>query len=214
MLTLSTKNPFIFQNFMEGKFVIHKAEKRFSGIAIDQGHEKNNKEVKGDGGIIGITFNEKALARWLLAGPHICNITKDLINDISTKKICSDLEFLHHEESPAHQKWYCEDVRKLIVTIRELGNPFLEQSTDALIVLHNGQMHKGIDVTNVARAEKVGRDLFEEFMVKRLQQQNIPLSHPIKRNKLSIFSTLQPRLRRNKTLMLWKIILPYSLDCL
>ena len=50
MLTLSTKNPFIFQNFMEGKFVIHKTEKRFSGIAIDQGHEQNNKDVKGDGG--------------------------------------------------------------------------------------------------------------------------------------------------------------------
>ena len=89
---------------MEGKFVIHKTEKRFSGIAIDQGHEQNNKEVKGDGGIIGITSNENALARWLLAGPHICNITKDFINDISAKKICSDLKFLHHEESPAHQK--------------------------------------------------------------------------------------------------------------
>ena len=116
--------------------------------------------------IIGITCNEKALARWLLAGPHICNITKDFVNDIYTKKICSDLKFLHHEEYPVHQKRYCEDVRKLIMTIRELGNPFLEQSTDALVVLHNGQVQKGIAVTNVARAEKVGRDLFEEFMVK------------------------------------------------
>ena len=40
MLTLSTKNPFIFQNFMEGKFVIHKTEKRFTGIAIDQGQRE------------------------------------------------------------------------------------------------------------------------------------------------------------------------------
>ena len=104
MRTLSTKNPYIFHNFMEGKFVIQKTEKRFSGIAIDQGHEQNNKEVEGDVGIIGITSNEKALARWLLAGPHICNITKDFINDISAMKICSDLKFLHHEESPAHRK--------------------------------------------------------------------------------------------------------------
>ena len=43
------------------------------------------------------------------------------------------------------------------MTIRELGNPFLEQSTDASVVLHNGKMHKGIAVTNVARAEKVLR---------------------------------------------------------
>ena len=196
MLTLSTKNPFIFQNFMEGKFVIHKTEKQFSRIAIDEGHEQNNKEVKGDAGIIGITSNEKALARWLLAGPHICNITKDFINDISAKKICSDLKFLHHEESTAHQKRYCEDVRKLTMIIRELGNPFPEQSTDALVVLHNGQMHKGIAVTNVSRAEKGGRDLFEEFMVKRLQQQNNPLSHPTKRNKLSIFSTLPTKTKK------------------
>ena len=35
-------------------------------------------------------------------------------------------------------------------------------------------------------------------MVKRLQQQNIPVSHPIKRNKLSIFSTLPTKTKKEQ----------------
>ena len=99
------------------------------------------------------------------------------------KKIYSDLNFWHHEESPAH---------KLTMTIRELGNPFLEQSPDALVLLHNGQMHEEIGITDL------GRDLYEEFIVKRLQQQNIPLSQPIKQNKLSIFSTSPTKTKKQQ----------------
>ena len=82
------------------------------------------------------------------------------------------------------------------MTIRELGNSFLEQCPDALVVLNNGQMYKGIAVANRAGAEQVGRDLFEKYIVKMFQQQNIPLSQPIRRNKLSIFSI--PRTKTKK----------------
>ena len=69
MQPLSRTHPDILRSFVEGKFVIHSSEKNFSSISIDQAHGQNNKHVKGQGGIIGLTANESALNRWIVSGP-------------------------------------------------------------------------------------------------------------------------------------------------
>ena len=46
---LENTNENIFQNFMEGRFVVNKSGKPFSCTAEDQAHEQNNKCIKGDG---------------------------------------------------------------------------------------------------------------------------------------------------------------------
>ena len=46
MQCLSTTHPSILRNVVDGKFVIHNSERKFSGISIDQVHEQNNKHVK------------------------------------------------------------------------------------------------------------------------------------------------------------------------
>jgi hypothetical protein len=53
--------------FMNGYFVTQKFSHRFLALAHDQIHEQQNALVKGDGGIIGITENEVALRRWMVA---------------------------------------------------------------------------------------------------------------------------------------------------
>ena len=52
----------------------------FSSIQIDQADEQNNELIKGDGGIIGITENPGALLRWMVAGPELARIVKELDN--------------------------------------------------------------------------------------------------------------------------------------
>ena len=42
MQILSITHPDVFQNYMEGKFVIHNSERKFSGISIDQGIERQD----------------------------------------------------------------------------------------------------------------------------------------------------------------------------
>ena len=76
MQALSRTHPDILRNFVEGKFVIRSSEKNFSSIiiSIDQAHEQNNKHVKGQGGIIGLTANESALNRWIVSGPEIAEM--------------------------------------------------------------------------------------------------------------------------------------------
>ena len=80
MQCLSTTHPSILRNFVDGKFVIHNSERKFSGVSIDQAHEQNNKRVKGQGGIIDLTSNESALNQWIVSGPEIAEITKQRIS--------------------------------------------------------------------------------------------------------------------------------------
>ena len=52
--------PLEFQN---GHFAVHKTERMFLAIAIDQAHEQNNKVIKGDSGAVGLTEDPSAVRR-------------------------------------------------------------------------------------------------------------------------------------------------------
>ena len=66
-------HPEVTAEFPEGKFVVHRTQHLFSGLLLDQTHEQNNKQVKGDGGDVGllITENSAHLQRWMVAGPEV-----------------------------------------------------------------------------------------------------------------------------------------------
>ena len=40
----------------------------------------------------------------------------------------------HHEQNNQSQKSFADKVKKLFVTMKELGNPFLEESKDLLVL--------------------------------------------------------------------------------
>ena len=64
-------HPEVTAEFSEGKFVVHKTQHSFSGIPLDQAHEQNNKQVKGDGGDVGLTENSAQLQRCMVGGPEV-----------------------------------------------------------------------------------------------------------------------------------------------
>lgn len=47
MMSIEDKHPEVADEFKKGKFVVHKSERAFSSIAIDQAHEQNNAVIKG-----------------------------------------------------------------------------------------------------------------------------------------------------------------------
>ena len=74
MRILQVKHPNVYQHFERGQFVVHKANRLFSAIALDHAHEQVNASVKGDGGAVGLTENPGALRRWMVAGPEIARM--------------------------------------------------------------------------------------------------------------------------------------------
>ena len=65
MLALDNIAPRIVTEFEKGHFVVHKTHNTFYSIAIDHAREQNNKLVKGEGGVIGLTESAPQLLRWM-----------------------------------------------------------------------------------------------------------------------------------------------------
>ena len=77
MALLHIKHPDISKEFHAGNFTQLKTQRPFSAIALDQMHEQENAKVKGDGGAIGLTEDQAALQRWMIAGPEIARLTQE-----------------------------------------------------------------------------------------------------------------------------------------
>ena len=122
MQALSLTHPDILRNFVEGNFVIRSSEKNFSSISIDQTHEQNNKHVKGQGGIIGLTANESGLNRWIVSGPEIEEMIQQFKESSKPTSEDGANKMKHHEEGEAFQEQFKLDVERLLVTMREYGN--------------------------------------------------------------------------------------------
>ena len=100
MALLETKHPEMALKFKNGHFAVHKTERMFSAIAIDQAHEQNNKVVKGDGRAVGLIEDPSALRRWMVSGPEISRLIEQFEYD---DPISVRADFRHHEETEAHQ---------------------------------------------------------------------------------------------------------------
>ena len=82
---LETQHPELHQMFDKGHFTVKKSERKFSAIALNQCHEQNNKCIKEDGGVIGLTENPEALLRWMVGGPEVSRV-KGTLNCIWNRK--------------------------------------------------------------------------------------------------------------------------------
>ena len=129
MCELPVQHPDVFQRFCNGSFVVHKTERVFSSIALDQAHEQVNSEVKGEGGAVGLTENPAALRRWMVGGPEVARMIKEFEDSTPVPK------YQHHEQTPATQTAFARDVLNVVASFEELGNPFTEESED-LIAVH------------------------------------------------------------------------------
>ena len=127
MVNLSTAHQQIATEFNNGNFTVHKTEKVFSAMAIDQAHEQNNSAIKGDGGAIGLTQSPGALRRWMVAGPEVVRLTSEFELSI-LKKVKVDQR--QHEQTRSSQLRFAQ--QSMVEVIEEMGNPFLEESKDLL----------------------------------------------------------------------------------
>ena len=123
MINLSSTHPEVYNEFKKGNFAVQKTSKAFSAMSVDQCHEQMNKDIKGDGGAVGLTENQQALERWLLAGPEISRLVIEFENSFQIIKPNSNK---HHEQNLSTQKCFAKDVKAFVSTGEEKGNMYAE----------------------------------------------------------------------------------------
>ena len=91
--------------------------------------------MKGDGGAIGLTESPTQLMRWMVSGPEMSRIINEFeVSQELLKSISDDRKHRHHEETRGVQSTFQSEVQSLSNVISEMGNPFLDQSGDLLIL--------------------------------------------------------------------------------
>ena len=135
--SLDVTHPYVGHEFRNGKFVMVNTQRPFSLIATDQGHEQNNATKKGDSGINGLTEDHEALLCWALAGPDTRVISESIMG---TKPAASETR--HHGQKLGYQMSFKEHIADLVHVMKDLGNPFDEESSDLIWLHARDIMHK------------------------------------------------------------------------
>ncbi|KAK3703668.1 hypothetical protein QZH41_011790 [Actinostola sp. cb2023] len=196
MYSLKQAAPEVASHFEKGFFTVHKSPRSFSAIAIDHAHEQNNAIVKGDGGAVGLTENPVALRRWMTSGPEMARLVNEFESSMLMTSNHQSSES-HHEVQTSFQVSFFKDVTSLVATFEDLGNPFIEESED-LLVLDTKEIAAPDAVGRLRQIETIGRDQFDTFLTERLLDRKKSLYDPIKRNKLSLFAS-PPSRKTSKT---------------
>ena len=92
----------------------------------------------------------------------------------------------HHEVQRSFQVSFFKDVKSLVTTIEDFGNPCLEESED-LIVLDTKEIAGPASVTILRQIEAVGKEQCNQFITERLLNRTKSLYDPIKRSKICLF---------------------------
>ncbi|QQP49809.1 uncharacterized protein LOC103506659 [Caligus rogercresseyi] len=96
-------------------------------------------------------------------------------------------ENCHHEQKPAVQEAFRKQVRSLTAVLEEMGNPFLEESQD-LLVLDSKDIVNSAVADTVRNVESVGAKQYKTFVEERLEQRTKPVTDTIYKNKMPLFS--------------------------
>ena len=170
----------------------------FSGIATDQAHEQNNASVKGDGGAVGLTENPAALRRWKVSGPEMARLIREF--EVSTMKR-KKTDFRHHEQTKRVQMIFGRDITSLTDVIEEMGNPFAENSKD-LLVLDSRDLADPAVIDTLRQIKSLGQEQYDTYVNERLVNQTKPITDPINRNNLLLFSR-QPEREKSRAQLQW-----------
>ena len=87
-------------------------------------------------------------------------------------------------------------MERLIATMKEYGNPFSEDSTDTLVVLHDGNLKTRKSVENLSKIEEVGEKACEAFVKEKFVERTASIPRLYQRTIFSS-STQKPIVERN-----------------
>ncbi|KAG1662386.1 hypothetical protein GQR58_020959 [Nymphon striatum] len=146
----------VLNEFIEGHWVIPKSSKRFSTIPIDQAHEQNNELVKGSGGAVGLTENPIAFRKWMISGPEQARLLKEFEDENLYNNEDTDH---HHEEGLSTQKTFVEQALNLVQVIEDMGNPFLDNTSELLALDTRNVLDESVAIT-VQTIEALGTDQY------------------------------------------------------
>lgn len=194
-------------------WVLLKTLNAFSAMPFDQGHEQNNALVKGLGGAIGLTENPGAFMRWMTAGPEQARLLKEFECQFYDQS--EELSWLkQHEQCSSVQELFKKQVHNLAETIANMGNPFMDDCPE-LLILNTRNCASEHVVDTVRNIQSIGLSQYNTFVKDVIVNRDVPIQKSIKKNYLPLLKrpSLKKTLRLSKRLLPSKVTAIYSVTC-
>ena len=159
-------------------------------MGIDQRHEQLNKDIKGDGGFVGLTEDEDKLNRWLICTPEIAKVVAEFESQTVLENNEHHQDFHHHEYSKTFQLQFQINVDNLKKEFEQLGNPFhVTDDCSDLIQLGTRDVMSDNVIDTVRTIQNVGSLQYQNFRKEFILNHREKFDTPIKKNKLPLFKT-------------------------
>ena len=191
MKSLSDSDPDIYKEFISGNWVVNKNSIPFCAIGADHALEQVNRMMKVSGGLVGITQNSNALAKFFLAAPELSNIANEA-NKMAGLK--SRKPETHHDLSDAATSRQERDVSELTNTIRQFCDPF-RNDYDNIINIVTKAVVTDIIQTHIIERNSIGGNLLAKFIEQRVVTNEVNLWSPVKKQKLQTWTANNKRVK-------------------
>ena len=122
----------------------------------------------------------------MVAGPELARAVHDF-EVFAMYSHTSKNTHKHHEHTLSTQVSFAREVRTLVEVIDEMGNPFADKSGD-LLVLDSRDLADSAICDTVRAIEKLGQQQYNTYVTERMLQRTTPITDPIKRNSMPLFS--------------------------
>ena len=169
-LKLEEKFPLIFQNFMEGEFVVKLTKRQASAIPMDQALEsKYNKPAKSSSGVIGFTRRKDAVCKWGLIKHEKMKYSTMLRNLCGLND--EDEHSLHHDFASKRNEHDKTHVNQLVIYISQRGNPFDSKDTTLKNIATGASLSKE-STSFFLNCVKNGEESYQKFVDERLDKKS------------------------------------------
>jgi hypothetical protein len=198
MKNVEMQHPELWEEFQKGNWVVNRNAIPFCAIGADHALEHVNRAMKVTGGIIGITLNENARARFFLASPQLSTICEDAMQIMGNKETINDplTQPKHHQNTvPARQRLH-RNVYSLVNIIQNIGDPFQHYSEDVINLVTKEVMSQQVK-HDILQLSEIGEELFKKFRQERISSNELLLWAPLKRRKLQTWSVSTKKVRYN-----------------
>ena len=166
-------------------WVVQKTQNVFSCMPLDQAHEQNNELVKGSGGAVGLTENPTAFRRWMVAGPEQARLLKEFENEMQPEG--EELNWRsQHEQCMSIQERFKKHVCDLCETITTMGNPFLDDCQELLVLDSRNCASENVAST-VQNIKDLGKSQYTKYVEDVITSRTVSIHEVIKKNFLPLF---------------------------
>ena len=95
-------------------------------------------------GVVALIEDSARLLRWMVCGPEIARCVSEFEASLPYYQQENKFEYKHHEQTSSHEQRFSTQVLSLVQVIANMGNSFLKNSEDLLMLDTRNTANKNV----------------------------------------------------------------------